>query len=199
MLVFVSAPPAMSEDCLYLNVWTPAQSATDRLPVMVWIYGGGFGAGTTSAALFEGSRLAGKGVVLVSIAYRVGPFGFLAHPELTRESGKGSGTYGLQDMIAGLQWVRDNVAAFGGDPSKVTIFGESAGGIAVSMLAVAPAAKGLFHKAISESGGAFAPPRSGSEGGQSTPTLAAAETTGQALLTKLGVADIAAARALPAE
>src|SRR5262245_7465357 len=159
MLKFIGSPDGVSEDCLYLNVWTPAKTASERLPVMVWIYGGGFAAGATSSVTYDGTRLAEKGVVLVSVAYRVGPFGFLAHPDLSRESGKGSGNYGLQDMIAGLEWVKANIAAFGGDPRNVTIFGESAGGIAVSMLGASPAAKGLFAKAISESGGNFAPPR----------------------------------------
>src|SRR6185295_13264432 len=156
MLQFMQSPPSMSEDCLYLNVWTPARTSGERLPVMVWIYGGGFAAGATSSPTYDGAPLAAKGVVLVSVAYRVGAFGFLAHPELSRESGKGSGNYGMQDMIAGLQWVKDNIAAFGGDPGNVTIFGESAGGIAVSMLAASPHAKGLFQKVISESGGSFA-------------------------------------------
>jgi len=146
MLKFIGAPDGASEDCLYLNVWTPAKAASERLPVMVWIYGGGFAAGAASSATYDGTRLAEKGVVLVSVAYRVGPFGFLAHPDLSRESGKGSGNYGLQDMIAGLEWVKANIAAFGGDPRNVTIFGESAGGIAVSMLGASPAAKGLFAK-----------------------------------------------------
>ena len=199
MLTFAQAPPGVSEDCLYLNVWTPAQSARERLPVMVWIYGGGFAIGTTGSALYDGTRLAEKRVVLVSVAYRVGAFGFLAHPELSRESGKGSGNYGLQDMIAGLQWVRDNIGAFGGDPGNVTIFGESAGGIAVSMLAASPYAKGLFHKAISESGGSFAPSRRATEGGQNVPTLAVAEAVGEQFLGKLGAASIVAGRALPAQ
>jgi para-nitrobenzyl esterase len=199
MLQIQQAPPAASEDCLYLNVWTRAANARERLPVMVWIYGGGFAIGTTAAPVYDGARLTEKGVVVVSVPYRVGAFGFLAHPELSRESGKGSGNYGVQDMIAGLQWVKDNVAAFGGDPGNVTIFGESAGGIAVSMLAASPYAKGLFHKVISESGGSFAPSRSAAEGGQLVPTLATAEAAGQELLGKLGAASIAAARALPAE
>jgi len=198
MLQVQQAPPAASEDCLYLNVWTPAANARERLPVMVWIYGGGFAIGTTAAPVYDGKRLSEKGVVVVSVAYRVGPFGFLAHPELSRESGKGSGNYGLQDMIAGLQWVKDNVAAFGGDPGNVTIFGESAGGIAVSMLAASPYAKGLFHKVISESGGSFAPSRRAMEGGELVPTLAAAEAVGQQFLGKLGATSLAAARALPA-
>ena len=199
MLQVQQAPPGASEDCLYLNVWTPAASARERLPVMVWIYGGGFAIGTTAAQVYDGKRLTEKGVVVVSVAYRVGSFGFLAHPELSRESGKGSGNYGVQDMIAGLQWVKDNIAAFGGDPGNVTIFGESAGGIAVSMLAASPYAKGLFQKVISESGGSFAPSRREAEGGELVPTLAAAEAMGQQFLGKLGAANIAAARALPAE
>jgi para-nitrobenzyl esterase len=193
------AAPDLSEDCLYLNVWTPAKSAADALPVMVWIYGGGFVGGMTGIPAYDGARLAEKGVVLISVAYRVGAFGFLAHPALSKESGKGSGNYGLQDQIAGLRWVKENIARFGGDPSRVTIFGESAGGIAVSMLAASPAAKGLFHRAISESGGSFAPPRYTNEGGQSVPPLRVAEAAGEKFLTKLGTADIAAARALPAE
>jgi para-nitrobenzyl esterase len=193
------APPEMSEDCLYLNVWTPAKAAGDALPVMVWIYGGGFAGGQTSVAGYDGTRLAEKGAVLVSVAYRVGPFGFLAHAELSRESGKGSGNYGLQDQIAGLRWVKANIAKFGGDPARVTIFGESAGGIAVSMLAASPTAKGLFQRAISESGGNFGPPRFAMEGGQNVPPLKVAEASGRAFLAKLNAKDIAAARELSAE
>src|SRR5687767_15615465 len=118
---------------------------------MVWIYGGAFVGGQTSIPAYDGTRLAEMGVVLVSVAYRVGAFGFLAHPELSKESGKGSGNYGLQDQIAALRWVKDNIAAFGGDANRVTIFGESAGGMSVSMLAASPLARGLFHRAISQS------------------------------------------------
>jgi para-nitrobenzyl esterase len=193
------APPAINEDCLYLNVWTPAKAAGAALPVMVWIYGGGFVGGMTSVPVYDGTRLAEKGVVLVSVAYRVGVFGFLAHPELSRESGKGSGNYGLQDLVAGLQWVKANIAKFGGDPARVTIFGESAGGIAVSMLAASPAAKGLFQRAISESGGSFGPPRFANEGGQNVPPLKVAEAAGQNFLRKLGASDIKAARELSAQ
>jgi para-nitrobenzyl esterase len=193
------APPEISEDCLYLNVWTPAKTAGDALPVMVWIYGGGFVGGQTSVPLYDGTHLAEKGVVLVSVAYRLGVFGFMAHPDLSRESGKGSGNYGLQDQIAGLQWVKANIAKFGGDPGRVTIFGESAGGIAVSMLAASPPAKGLFHRAISESGGNFGPPRFANEGGVNVPPLKVAEATGKSFLARLGANDIKAARELPAE
>jgi para-nitrobenzyl esterase len=183
-----------SEDCLYLNVWTPAKSPSDKLAVMVWIYGGGFTIGSTSMSLYDGTNLAKKGVVLVSIAYRVGALGFMAHPQLTTEQSGHSGNYGLLDMIAGLQWVKRNVAAFGGDPNKVTIFGESAGGIAVSMLAASPLAKGLFQGAISESGGNFAPARPADEGGENMTTLSTAEKNGTAFLGKLGAPSIADAR-----
>jgi para-nitrobenzyl esterase len=199
MAKMMGAPEKVSEDCLYLNVWTAAKSADEKLPVMIWIYGGAFSGGMTGIPTYDGTKLAKKGVVLVSAAYRVGPFGFLAHPELSLESGKGSGTYGLRDMIAALQWARNNIQRFGGDPSRVTIFGESAGGIAVSMLAASPAAKGLFHRAISESGGSFAPSRFANEAGQNVPTLKLAETSGKDFLDKLGAGTIKAARALSAE
>lgn len=196
------APPALSEDCLYLNVWTPAKAANDRLPVMVWIYGGAFTGGRTSIPTYDGTHLAQKGVVLVSVAYRLGAFGFLADPELTRENGGSSGNFGLEDMIAGLKWVKANIAKFGGDPARVTIFGESAGGIAVSMLCASPAAKGLFHGAISESGGNFGPARidnGAREGGVNGVTLKMAEASGQQFLAKLGASDIKAARELSAD
>jgi len=189
-----------SEDCLYLNVWTGAKSSSERRPVMVWIYGGGFIMGATSAAFYDGAAFARKGVVLVSIAYRVGPFGFLAHPQLSAESGKGSGCYGIEDQIAALRWVKENIAHFGGDPSRVTIFGESAGGISVAILAASPPAKGLFQRAISESGGSMAPIKPSADyfGGM-IPSLAFAESRGKKFLADLGVPDIQAARDLSAE
>jgi para-nitrobenzyl esterase len=189
----------VSEDCLYLNVWTPAAGPGEKLPVMVWIYGGAFAAGATSSALYDGANLARRGVVVVSVAYRVGPMGFLAHPDLSKEQGGASGNYGLMDQIAGLKWVKDNIAAFGGDPDNVTIFGESAGGISVGMLAVSPEARGLYRKAISESGGNFAVPSASPAPGPGTRTLAAAEAVGAAALDKLGAKTLAEARALPAE
>src|SRR5690606_30861266 len=196
MMAFLAAPPVISEDCLYLNVWTPARDAGERLPVMVWIYGGGFAAGSTASPSYAGTEIAKNGIVVVSIAYRVGPFGFLAHPELSEESGTGSGNYGLLDLIAGLGWVRDNIAAFGGDPGNVTIFGESAGGYAVSMLAASPLAAGLFHKAISQSGASFSTPRTGPRApGLDMPSLAIAEAEGQAFIEVLSGANIAATRA----
>jgi para-nitrobenzyl esterase len=188
-----------SEDCLYLNVWTPAKSPNERLAVMVWIYGGGFSIGATSLKQYDGGNLAKKGVVLVSVSYRLGQLGFMAHPELTAEQGGHSGDYGLMDQIAGLQWVKRNIAAFGGDPRRVTIFGESAGGISVSMLAASPLAKGLFQGAISESGGSFGPPRFANEGGENVPPLSVAEQNGKQFLSKLGVSSIADARKIPAE
>lgn len=192
-------PSGKSEDCLYLNVWTPAKTAQDRIPVLVWIYGGGFGAGATSERNYSGEKLAAKGVVLVSVAYRVGQLGFLAHPELSAESPQRvSGNYGLLDMIAGLQWVKQNIAAFGGDPDQVTIFGESAGGIAVSMLAASPLAKGLFSGAISQSGGSFGPPRPTTFPGENLKRLPDAERAGTAYADSARVASIAQLRKLDA-
>jgi len=146
------SPPA-SEDCLYLNVWTAAERADERRPVMVWIFGGAFSEGAGSSPHNDGTALARKGVVLVTFNYRLGPFGFFSHPELTRESGRGaSGNQGVMDAIAVLRWVQRNIAAFGGDPDNVTIFGESAGAVMVAGLTGSPQARGLFHRAIAESG-----------------------------------------------
>ena len=146
----------MSEDCLYLGIATPATSAADRLPVMVWIHGGGFQTGHYGGDLWK--YLAMRGVVIVSIEYRTGALGFMAHPELAKESPAGhSGNYGLLDQIYALQWVQRNIRSFGGDPTNVTIFGESAGAISCSILCASPLAKGLFHRCISQSGGSFAP------------------------------------------
>ena len=140
------------EDCLYLNVWTPATSPDDRLPVMVWIHGGGYQYGSASEIQYGGASLAKKGVVVVTVNYRVGVFGFLSHPQLAAESPQGStGHYGILDNIAALEWVQRNIAAFGGDPSRVTIFGESAGGNSIVALMQSPPAKGLFHQAIAQS------------------------------------------------
>ena len=190
--------PAPSEDCLYLNIWSPAKSPRDRVPVFVWIYGGGFAMGSTSEPTYSGEKLAKKGVMLVSIAYRVGQMGFFVHPELSAETKNHvSGNYGLLDMIAGLQWIQKNIAAFGGDPHKVTIFGESAGGIAVSMLCASPLAKGLFNGAISESGGSFGPPRPAPLPGENMKRLVDAERSGVVTLKEAGVASIVEARKLP--
>lgn len=190
----------VGEDCLYLNIWTPAKAATDKVPVLVWIYGGGFSFGSTSTPVHNGEHLARKGVVLVTLNYRVGPLGFLAHPALTAESPHhASGNYGLMDQIAALQWVKRNIAAFGGDPDRVTIFGESAGGISVSMLCASPEAKGLFRGAISQSGGSFGPPRPTTYPGENMKRLADAEKAGEAYVRKAGAASLAELRQLAPE
>jgi para-nitrobenzyl esterase len=177
----------LSEDCLTLNIWTPAKAAGDRLPVMVWIHGGGFQAGAGAEPRHDGEAFARKNIVLVTFNYRLGVFGFLAHPELTRESGRGaSGNYGMLDQVAALEWVRDNIAAFGGDPGNVTIFGESAGSFAVSALMASPRARGLFHKAIGESGAYFT---EGIGGGLALNPLAVSEQQGIKFAVSLGVVD----------
>ncbi len=184
----------MSEDCLYLNVWTPARGADEKLPVMVWIFGGGMCFGYTSELEFDGECIAGHGVVMVSVNYRLNSFGFLAHRELTEEAaGRGEpGTnFGLLDQSAGLRWVRRNIAAFGGDPDNVTLFGQSAGGRCVWMHIAAPSDRGLFQKAIVQSGGLG--------GGISNyPGLAQAERAGAEFLRYLGVSSVAEARRIPA-
>ncbi|HOW71056.1 MAG TPA: carboxylesterase family protein [Phycisphaerae bacterium] len=189
-----------SEDSLYLNVWTAAKDATERRPVMVYIYGGAFNGGGTGDSVTDGANFAKKGVVLVNFNHRVGVFGFLAHPELSRESGKGSGCYGIQDQIAALRWVRENIAQFGGDPARVTVFGQSSGGTSVSILAQSPLAAGLFQRAICQSGGAMAPIKSTPhESPGLIQSLPLAEEQGKKFLASLGVKDIKAARALSAD
>ena len=185
-----------SEDCLTLNVWVPERVPEKRkLPVMVWIYGGGFVAGTTSEARQDGTHLAQHGVIVVSMNYRLGVFGFMVHPELAKESGKNAGgNYGLMDQLAALKWVHENIAAFGGDPGNVTIFGESAGSFSVSAQMASPLAKGLFEKAIGESGAAF------SRSGLSFDPLSVREERDSKLVSqKLGVSTLAELRAIPAQ
>jgi para-nitrobenzyl esterase len=149
-----AAPPAPSEDCLYLHVWRPADANARNLPVMVWIYGGGFTGGSSSSPNTSGVGFAKQGVVLVAMNYRVGRFGFFAFPALSKERpNETKGNYAYMDQIAALQWVKRNIAAFGGDPNNVTIFGFSAGGVSVHSMLASPMARGLFHKAIAESGG----------------------------------------------
>jgi para-nitrobenzyl esterase len=190
-------PGGTSEDCLYLNIWTPARSAGEKLPVLVWIYGGGFNGGATSYPVHDGAKLAKRGVVLVSVSYRVGVLGFFAHPGLSAESpSRSSGNYGLLDMIAGLRWISRNIAAFGGDPARVTIFGESAGGIAVSMLCASPVAKGLFHGAISQSGGSFGPSNRNPQPGENMRRLAEAEASGVEFAKAVGASALEDLRAL---
>lgn len=147
-------PLPMSEDCLTLNVWTPEARGDALLPVMVWIHGGGYNNGSGTAALYDGTNLARRGVVVVTVNYRLGRLGFFDHPALAAERAPGepAGNYGVMDQIAALEWVRDNAAAFGGDPANVTVFGESAGGAAVTQLMVAPSARGFFHRAVVQSG-----------------------------------------------
>ena len=183
-----------SEDCLSVNIWTPA-SADDRLPVMVWIHGGGFQVGAGPEPRHDGEAFARKGIVLVTVNYRLGIFGFFSHPELTRESShKTSGNYGLLDQIAALQWVNANIAAFGGNPSNVTIFGESAGSISVSMLMGSPLAAGLFHKAIGESGAYFT-----GANANVLHRLEPAEEQGAKFASSIGAATLAALRGKPSE
>jgi para-nitrobenzyl esterase len=183
---------ATSEDCLYLNVWAPPEAAGKALPVIVWIYGGAFNVGSANMANYDGEALAAKGVVRVNLAYRVGPLGFLSHPDLTKEGGGTSGNYGLMDQIAGLEWVRRNIAAFGGDPGNVTIVGQSAGSMSVALLQQSPRAKGLFHKVVGMSGSPF--------GELLRPVpLAEAEAQGDALQKALNTDGIEAMRDLPAD
>jgi para-nitrobenzyl esterase len=180
-----------SEDCLYLNIWTPEASAGGSLPVLVYIYGGGFSSGSGDVPVYDGEALAKTGMVVVTFNYRVGPFGFLAHPELTAESEHhASGNYGLMDQIAALHWVQDNIRSFGGDPSRVAIAGQSAGAMSVQDLLASPLAKGLFHAAIADSG----------IGGRGVPVkpLADAEKAGLAFAQSRKADSLAALRALPA-
>jgi len=180
-----------SEDCLFLNVYAPASSqAKSKLPVMFWIHGGGYYAGASSEPRHNGDFLPIKGVVLVTINYRLGVFGFLATADLAKEANGAAGNYGLLDMVAALQWVKANIGQFGGDPDNVTIFGESAGSFAVSTLMASPMAKGLFHKAIGESGAAF-------KGVLPTSSLDAREQKDGAWAASLGVKSLEELRALP--
>lgn len=186
--------PRTSENCLYLNVWTPARATGKPLPVIVWIHGGGWTNGATSLPLYAGDALAARGVVMVSVAYRLGALGFLAHPELSGEDSGSSGDYGLMDQIAALRWVRRNIASFGGDPSRVTIAGQSAGAMSVSLLIASPEAKHLFHRAIAQSGGIFEPLELAP-----SYSLPQAEKDGQAYAEILGAPSLAQLRALPAD
>ncbi|HLK64379.1 MAG TPA: carboxylesterase family protein [Bryobacteraceae bacterium] len=192
--VYTRDPLPMSEDCLTLNIWTPANAR--NAPVFFWIYGGALSAGASREALYDGARLAARDIVVVSINYRLGVFGWLAHPELSAESPEGvSGNYGLLDQIEGLRWVRENIRAFGGDPSNVTIAGESAGGLSVMYLMASPAARSLFSKAIAQSAYMISTPelrqrRFGSE---------AAEESGTRLAAALHTPNLAALRAMDAQ
>ena len=183
----------VSEDCLYLNVWTPATSEDDRLPVLVYFYGGGNMAGDGSEPRYDGEALARRGIVTLTVNYRLGVFGFFAHPELSNESAHGgSGNQGYLDQNAALCWVRDNIAAFGGDPARVTIAGESAGSISVSIQMASPWSKDLIAGAIGSSGAAMAAP-------VAPVTLAEKEAQGAAIMASAGVDSLAALRALPGD
>jgi para-nitrobenzyl esterase len=184
-----AAAPAISEDCLYLNVWTEAASASERRPVIVWSHGGAFTIGNGSAR--DGEALARKGVVVVAYNYRLGPFGFFAHPELSKESGRNaSGNYGLMDLVAVMRWVQKNITAFGGDPNRVTLMGQSAGGRLTRAAVASAQTKGLFHRAISQS----APVRI-----EQMLTRAEAEKAGLAAAAKIGAASLAELRATSAD
>jgi para-nitrobenzyl esterase len=189
-------PQKQSEDCLYLNVWTAAKR-NDKRAVMVWIHGGALTRGSGANRVYDGTALAKKGVVLVTINYRLGPLGYLAHPDLTNESPQhSSGNYGVLDQIAALKWVQKNIAAFGGDPNRVTIFGESAGSWSVNALVASPLARGLFHRAIGESGGSFGP---GTYLREDRNALPSAERIGVAFARAAGADSIKALRSVPAE
>lgn len=182
----------MSEDCLYLNVWTPARSASDKLPVLVYFYGGGFVAGDGSEARYDGESMAKKGIVALTVNYRLGVFGLMAHPELTAESpNKASGNYTLLDQAAALSWVKNNIAAFGGDPEKITIAGESAGSVSVSAQMASPLSRNLINGAIGESGSLL--------GTLSAVTLSAAEQNGIAFAKTLGAGSLKELRNIPAD
>ncbi len=194
--MYAQPPQKQSEDCLYLNVWTTAKAGEKR-PVMVWIHGGALTRGSGSNRTYNGAALAKKGVVLVTVNYRLGPLGYLAHPELSAESPQhSSGNYGVLDQIAALKWVQRNIAAFGGDAKNVTIFGESAGSWSVNVLVATPLAKGLFHRAIGESGGTFGPMTFLKE---DRARLTAAEKMGEAFAKAAAADSIKALRAVPVE
>jgi para-nitrobenzyl esterase len=186
--------PPTSEDCLYLNVWTGAASATEKRPVVIWWFGGAFTEGGGSVPLYDGTALAKKGVVVVTMNYRLGAFGFFTHPALTAESPhKASGNYGLMDMLASARWVKNNIAAFGGDPNNVTVFGQSAGAMAIASLVASPESKGLFKRAISESGAWM-----GLGMAPGMTTRAQAEERGAKAATDAGVSTAAELRAMSA-
>jgi len=189
---FIAKPEPLSEDCLYLNIWTSGVSKKEKKPVFVWIYGGGLSSGSANCDIYDGEEMAKKGVVFVSLNYRIGIMGFMAHPELSAQSGyKSSGNYGFLDQIAALKWVQENISAFGGDPDNVTIAGQSAGAHSVTALIASPLAKGLFHKAIPQSGGLLS--------NQEFNNLQASEQQGIALMKKANCNSIAELRKMSAK
>lgn len=189
-----------SEDCLYLNIWTAGLDAAEKRPVLVWLHHGGFLMGWGGAPFYDGAGMARGGAVHVTINYRLGRFGFLAHPALSRESPTGtSGNYGLMDQVAALEWVRDNIAGFGGDPDCVTVYGVSAGAHSTSVLMTSPLAAGLFHRAIAGSGGAFGPAADSSVGGDFLQEREPAEKLGEDVMTALGATTLDRMRELSAD
>ena len=188
---FLIPKEPISEDCLYLNVWTGAKSSKEKRAVLVWIYGGGFQSGGSACPIYDGEAMAKKEIVFVSVNYRVGVFGFFAHPELTKESGyNASGNYGILDQIAALKWIQRNIQAFGGDPNNVTIAGQSAGSMSVNCLVASPLAKNLFQKAIGESGASFS---------NGNANLQQAEEDGARIMKSAGASSVADLRAMPAD
>jgi para-nitrobenzyl esterase len=186
---FIAQPEPLSEDCLYLNIWSEVKA--NKQPVFVWIYGGGLSSGSANCAIYDGESMAKKGVVFVSLNYRVGVFGFLAHKELSQEAPYGtSGNYGFLDQLEALKWIKKNIAAFGGDPNNVTIAGQSAGSFSVNTLIASPLAKGYFHKAIAQSGGLLS--------NRLGKTLAEAETQGESFMKKANQNSLASLRKLSA-
>ncbi|MEW6129061.1 MAG: carboxylesterase/lipase family protein [Acidobacteriota bacterium] len=194
--LYYAQPRRQSEDCLYLNIWSSAKPG-EAQPVMVWIHGGALTRGSGATKTYDGTSFAKKGVVLVTINYRLGPLGYLAHPELTAESpNQSSGNYGILDQITALKWVQKNIRAFGGDPNRVTIFGESAGSWSVNALVASPLAKGLFHRAIGQSGGSFGPMTSLKEDKKG---FISAEKIGAAFGKAIGAESLQAMRTVPVE
>src|SRR5450432_2348179 len=192
---FLIPDEPISEDCLYLNVWTGAKQQQEKRPVIVWIYGGGFSSGGSGCPIYDGEAMAKKGIVFVSINYRVGIFGFLSHPELTSESGgHASGNYCFLDQIAGIRWVQNNITAFGGDPDNITIAGQSAGSMSVNYLVASPLCKGLFRRAIAESGASFV-----SSPIRKTLKLTQAEAAGLQFMQSCNAKSIGELRKTPAE
>ena len=189
---FIAPPQPLSEDCLYLNIWAPAKKGKEQYPVVVWIHGGGFTGGAASCAVYDGAEMAKRGIIFVSINYRLGIFGFFSHPELSEGPDKhSSGNLGIMDQVAALKWVKQNIASFGGNPGAVTIAGQSAGSFSINALVASPLAKGLFQRAIAQSGGLL--------NGRISKSKSEADADGQKALQKLGVESISELRKKSAE
>lgn len=188
---FIAKPEPLNEDCLYLNIWSPAEKADKKLPVFVWIYGGGLNSGSANCDIYDGLEMAKQGVVFVSLNYRVGVLGFMAHPELSKETGNNaSGNYGFMDQLQALKWIQKNITAFGGDPNNVTIAGQSAGSFSVNAQIASPLAKGTFQKAICQSGGIL--------GGRFLQNLQSAEEQGIKFMALAKASSLKDLRKMPA-